>query len=68
MERLSCTELGRLLDEKGLCGVAEAVVDNDVCGETLLELTAPEIKELAPKIGDRVKLRKIISQSQVYFM
>jgi len=40
---LSCTELGRLLNEKGLCGVTEAVVDNDVCGESLLELTESEI-------------------------
>ena len=68
MDKLSCTELGHLLDEKGLCGVADAVVDNDISGELLVELTEAEIKEIAPKIGDRVKLRKLISQSQVPYI
>ncbi len=43
-------------------GVADAVVDNDISGELLVELTEAEIKEIAPKIGDRVRLRKLISQ------
>ena len=67
MEKLSCVELGRLLEEKGLSEVAEAFIDNDVNGECLVELTELEVKELAPKIGDRVKLRRLISQHQVAF-
>ncbi len=58
-------KLQELLLNKGLQDVATAVDNNEVTGQCLLELTEGEIKKLAPKIGDRVKLRKLINECQV---
>ncbi len=65
MEGWSCEHLKEFLQRRGLYEVATAVLDNEVTGQCLLECTALEMKELAPKIGDRVKLRRIINENQV---
>ena len=65
MENLSSIELGKLLEEHRIAEVVDAILDNEVTGECFLLLTEQEIKELAPKIGDRVKLRQLISKCEV---
>ena len=66
MENLSSVELGKLLEEHRIAEeVVDAILDNEVTGECFLLLTEQEIKELAPKIGDRVKLRQLISKCEV---
>jgi len=65
MDQLSCADLKKFLQSHGLHEVATAIVDNEVSGLYLAELTELEIKELAPKIGDRVKLRRLINQNKV---
>ncbi len=46
--------------------ISESVIDNfvinEVTGECCIQLTEMEMKELAPKIGDRVKLRQLITK------
>ncbi len=63
MEGLSCTEL---VDFMLGNGISESVIDNfvtnEVTGECCIQLTEMEMKELAPKIGDRVKLRQLITK------
>ena len=63
MEEYSCTELSDYLLDEGICqSVAEAFFDNNITGKAFLALTELEVKELAPKIGERVKLREILSK------
>ncbi len=63
MEGLSCTELADFMLDNG---ISESVIDNfvtnKVTGECCIQLTEMEMKELAPKIGDRVKLRQLITK------
>ena len=59
MEKVSC-ELGRFLTNSG--------IENEVIGESLLLLTELEIKELAPRIGEHVKLRQLIHKHKVIFL
>ncbi len=63
MEGLSCTELANFMLDNG---ISESVIDNfvtnEVTGECCIQLTEMEMKELAPKIGDRVKLRQLITK------
>ncbi len=63
MEGLSCTELVDFMLDNG---ISESVIDNfvtnEVTGECCIQLTEMEMKELAPKIGDRVKLRQLITK------
>ena len=61
MENLSSVELCKLLEEHRIAWM----LYNEVTGECFLLLTEQEIKELAPKIGDRVKLRQLISKCEV---
>ena len=41
---------------------ATVIIGDEIIGEGLLLLSEMEIKELAPKIGDRIKLRKLINK------
>ncbi len=63
MEGLLCTELADFMLDNG---ISESVIDNfvtnEVTGECCIQLTEMEMKELAPKIGDRVKLRQLITK------
>lgn len=63
MEGLSCFELTEFMRDNG---IPESVVgnfaSNEVTGECCLQLTEMEMKELAPKIGDRVKLRQLLTK------
>lgn len=66
MDKLSSLELCEFLSEKNIADdVVDAIMDNELTGEHLLLLTEMEMKELAPKIGDRVKLRQIVTSYKV---
>ena len=63
MEDLLPMELYDFLLQNGLPeDVSREFVNNEITGEGLLLLSEMEIKELAPKIGDRIKLRKLINK------
>ncbi len=63
MEGLSCTELADFMLDNGISeSVIDTFVTNEVTGECCIQLTEMEMKELAPKIGDRVKLRQLITK------
>ena len=42
--------------------MVDAFIENEVMGESILLLTEMEIKELAPRIGERVKLRQLVNK------
>ena len=69
MEKKSYIELGRFLTNKGIQEeVVDALIENEVTGESFLLLTEQEIKEIAPRIGERVKLRQLINKHKVIFL
>ena len=51
MEKISYIELGRFLTNKGIQEeVVDALIENEVTGESFPLLTEQEIKELAPRM------------------
>jgi len=51
------------LTEKGLHeDVIARVVDNRITSAIFLDLTEEDLKELAPAIGDRIALRRMLEQ------
>ena len=63
VEKLSMEELETFLEEQCISAqVTNQFSSNEISGEQFLLLTELEIKELAPKIGDRVKLRELIKK------
>ena len=68
MEKVSY-ELGRFLTNSCIGKeVVDTFIENDVMGESLLLLTELEIKELASRIGEHVKLRQLIHKHKVIFL
>ncbi len=60
----SVDEMVTYLESKGLpMEVTEAAWENGVDGEVFLELTESNLQEIAPRLADRVKLKKL-QQSQ----
>ena len=60
---LSVEELEQFLEEN--CISAQVACNfflNEISGQQFLLLTELEIKELAPKISDRIKLRELIKK------
>ena len=56
---------GEYLLEKGLHeDVVATIISNRICSETFLALTESDLKELAPTIGDRIRLRNILEETQ----
>ena len=43
-------------------GVLSAIADNKIDGEIFLEIDEESLREIAPLIGDRAKLKKIIAK------
>ena len=53
------------LTEKGLHDdVIAKVMDNRINSAVFLDLTEEDLKELAPAIGDRIALRRILEQAR----
>ena len=68
VEQLTVSDLFDFLEDSGISAqITNAILENDVGGKELLCLSEEEIKELAPKIGDRVKLRSLISKYKVCY-
>lgn len=58
-------DLAEFLTEKGLHDeVISNVIDNRITSALFLELTEADLKELAPAIGDRLALRKVLEQAK----
>ena len=56
-------EFGEYLLQNGVHeDVVATVVNNRICCETFLDLSESDLKELAPTVGDRIRLRKILEE------
>lgn len=65
VEKYSCNEIVDYVKERipGISdSVLSAIAENKIDGETFLEIDEDSLREIAPLIGDRAKLKKIISQ------
>ena len=60
LDELDKEELVMWLSPKVGDDVAQAVLDNGLSGAELLDLTDDELKEVAPKLGPRKALKKLI--------
>jgi len=62
VEDLTCADLGEYLMH---CGCHEdivaTIISNRITGELLMELREEDLKELFPAVGDRMTIRKILS-------
>ena len=59
---LNCEELGEFLVSKGIhSSISTAIVDNRIDGELFVALEERDLAEIAPVIGDRMRLRRILS-------
>ena len=66
MESLKDSELREYLLDCGCSeGVCNLVAANELTGQQLLQLTPEEIKEIAPKLEDRVQLRRLLDKCKV---
>ena len=64
MESLTCEELAEFFADNGISlDVVRAIEANEITGEGFLSLSELEVKEIAPKIMERVKLRKLVTVS-----
>ena len=69
MERYNVEELFDYLEDKCISDeVKTKIKDNELSGKEILSLNEGEIKELAPKIGDRVKFEKFDFKAQGLFL
>lgn len=62
---LSCEEFADYLRDNGLHeDVISNVASNRVTSSVFLDLGEADLKELAPAVGDRIALRKILDQAR----
>ena len=60
---MECKEFSDYLLAKGLHeDVVSKIVGNRINGQFFISLSEDEVKELAPVIGDRICLRKILDE------
>lgn len=65
MDDFDFDAFGDYLLEKGLHeDVVATIINNRICPETFLDLTESDLKELAPTIGDRIRLRNILEETR----
>ena len=65
MEEMDCEEFGEFLLSKGInSDVISAIISHRVCGELFVSLSDDELKEIAPSIGDRIRLRKVLTEAR----
>ena len=62
---MECEEFSDYLLAKGLHeDVVSKIVGNRIDGQLFISLSEDEVKELAPVIGDRIRLRKILDEER----
>ena len=60
-----CEEFSDYLREKGVhCDPIESIVANRIDSGLFISLSESDLKELAPVIGDRICLRKILEEAR----
>ena len=60
VQMLSVQDLSDLVLESGITvEVADNILEHCINGEMFLSMTEEEIKEVAPKISDRISLKKL---------
>ena len=60
-----CEEFSDYLREKGVhCDLIESIVANRIDSGLFISLSESDLKELAPVIGDRICLRKILEEAR----
>ena len=64
LDKLCIDDLFSLLSVKIDRETATAIRDNGVCGEMLVQLSDNELKELAPKLGPRKTVKRLIDNFQ----
>ena len=63
VEGLSCAGFSEFLVREGFHNdIVSAFSSNRVCGQTFVQLTEDDLKELLPVIGDRVRIRKLLKE------
>ena len=63
VEGLDCVEFSEFLVKEGFHeDVVSAFSSNRICGLTFVQLTEDDLKEMLPVIGDRVRIRKLLSE------
>lgn len=62
---ITCEDFAAYLGDNNLHeDVISNIIYNQVTSSIFLDLTENDLKELAPAVGDRVALRKILDQAQ----
>ena len=62
---MSCEDFAAYLEDNNLHeDVISNVISNRVTSSIFLDLTENDLKELAPAVGDRIALRKILDQTR----
>ena len=60
-----CEEFSDYLREKGVhCDLIESIFANRIDSGLFISLSESDLKELAPVIGDRICLRKILEEAR----
>ena len=65
LDSWDCDEFADYLRKRGVhCDLIESIIANRIDSGLFLNLTENDLKELAPVIGDRVCLRKILAEAR----
>ena len=64
LDSWDCDEFAEFLRRKGLHDVIDSIATNRIDSGLFLNLTGNDLKELAPVIGDRICLRKILEEAR----
>lgn len=64
LDKLTIDDLFFLVSEKVDQETATAIKDNGICGDTLVQLSDNELKELIHKLGPRKAVKRLIDTFQ----
>ena len=57
----SCEEIKQLLVTSGVSeSVVGAIEEHGLTADTIFDLTDEDLKEIAPRLGDRIKVKKVL--------
>ena len=63
--KLTCEDFAAYLGDNGLHDdVISKVISNRVTSAVFLDLVEDDLNELAPAVGDRIALRKVLDQAR----